>query len=323
MTTRFVLDEWSWAGAAETDSDALSNAVHQFLERLDVVRERNEGVARHQDYYWTDLGDGVQLYSVLFERNCPLKFDHDLTERLYLALDRIIEFDDSELSEYDAEFCGGMQFAPGVAWAHACCSARHQVAVLPLPLGGVPSGKVPVVVGGMTKEIAFVTEELEHLDFFRSVIGLENANEAMFESLAPSAFPALEWADNVWRGLGDFDRPYIAVRGELVRYLGGLNDHGALCFHTIRAGNPRQLQRVLSAQVGTETSDENGQTKRNPPSRRDRTRRHRGENKVFWWHVKLRPHIDRIYFLYQPSSADWPLPEHGRIIVGLFKDHCV
>ena len=323
MTARFVLDEWSWMEAARTDLDALSNAVHRLLERLDVARERNEGVVRHQDYYWTELGDSVQLYSVLFEPDCALKFDHDLTERLFLALDRIIPFDDSELSDYDTEFSGRIQFTPGVAWAHACCSAQQQVAVLPLPLGGVPGGRVPVLVAGVSNEIAFVTEELQHLEFFRSIIDMENANEAMFECLAPSAFPALEWADNVWRGLGDFDRPYIAVRAELVRYLGGLNDHGASCFHELRAGDPRHLQGVLSAQIGTETSDENGATKRNPPSRRDRTRPHRGENKVFWWHVKLQPHIDRIYFLYEPPSADFPVPEHGRIVVGVFKDHCI
>ena len=323
MTDRFVLDEWSWAAAAAADSDRLSNAVHQLLERIDVARERNEGVVRHQDYYETSLGDGVQLYAVLFESDCPVRFDHDLTTRLYLALDRINELDDTGLAEYDAEFCGSTQFTPGVAWAHGCCSARHQVAVLPLPLGGVPSGRVPVVVGGVANDIVFVTEESQHVDFFRSVIDLENADEATFKRLAPSAFPALEWADNVWRGLGDFDRPYIAVRGELARYLGGLNDHGAACFHELRAGDPRQLQSVLSAQVGTETSDENGDTKKNPLSERDRTRRHQGENKVFWWHVKLQPHIDRIYFLYEPPSAGLPVPEHGRIVVGVFKFHCI
>ena len=178
-------------------------------------------------------------------------------------------------------------------------------------------------MGGVTNEIDFVTDEFEHVDFFRSVIELENSDEAMFACLAPSAFPEVEWADNVWRGLRDFSRPYINIRRELVRYLGGLNDYGAGCFHEYRAREPRKLAKVLSAQVGTETSDENGDTKRNRRSERDRTRRHGGENKVFWWHVKLQPHIDRIYFLYEPPSTDSPLPEHGRIVVGLFKDHCI
>ena len=323
MTARFVLDEWSWTEATGAGPEALSNAVEQLLERLDVARERNEGVVKHKDYYETSLGDGVQLYSALFERDCPLQFDHDLTERLYLALDRVNEFDDAGLVEYDAGYGGSVRFAPGVVWAHGCCSEHRHVAVLPLALGGVPSGRVPVAVEGFTNEIVFVIEEAQHLDFFRSVIELENADEAMFERLAASAFPALEWADSVWRGLRDFSRPYLDVRSELIRSLGGLNDHGAACFYEHHARGPQHLPRVLSARIGTETSDENGNTKRHRPSERDRMRRYRGANKVFWWHVKLRPQIDRIYFLYDPPSADSPQPEHGRIVVGVFKDHCV
>ena len=171
-------------------------------------------------------------------------------------------------------------------------------------------------------DLFFVTEESEHVDFFRSVILRENADEAMFERLARSAFPALEWADGVWRGLGHFDRPYVEVRDELVRCLGGLGDHGAACFHE-HGADPRRLSGVLSARVGSETSDENGNTKSYKPSERDRTRRHCGIEKVFWWHVKLRPHVDRIHFLYEPPSVSAPLPEHGRIVIGLFKDHCI
>ena len=323
MTVRFVLDECSWAPAAGADADVLSNAIHQLLDRLDVARERNEGIARHTDYYETALGDGVKLYSVLFELDCPVQFDHDLAERLRLSLDRITEFDDAGLLEYDAQIAGSIRFAPGVAWAHARCSEKRQVAVLPLPLGGVPHGQVPVTVAHTTIDIFFVTEESEHVGFFRDVISLENANEAMFEYLAASAFPALDWADGVWGGLRHFSRSYIGVRDELVRYLGGLSDHGATCFHDHCTGDPRDLQRILSIRVGSETSDENGPTKRHRPSERDRTRRHRGTNKVFWWHVKLRPHVDRIYFLYEPPSAGTSLPEHGRIVVGLFKDHCI
>ena len=71
MTARFVLDEWSWAAATGADAEVLSNAIHLLLERLDVARERNEGVVKHTDYYEATLGDGVQLYSALFEPDCP------------------------------------------------------------------------------------------------------------------------------------------------------------------------------------------------------------------------------------------------------------
>ena len=322
MTVRFVLDESTWATAVGAGSDELSDAVHRLLERLDAAREREEGVTKHEDYFNADLG-GVDLFSALYGEGCPVRFDHDLKVRLSLALDRIIEFDDSILVDYEAEFGESVQFAPGVAWAHACCSARHHVAVLPLHLGRVRCGRMGVKVGGVTREIVFVTEESEHLDFFRSLIELEKADETAFAHLALSAFPALEWADNVWGGLGDFSRPYNNIRGELVRCLGGLNDHGAACFSERGAENPRDFSTLLSIQVGTETSDENGDTKKYPPARRDRTRTYLGVERVFWWHVKLKPHIDRIYFLYDPPSAESPEPEQGRIVVGLFKDHCV
>lgn len=323
MMARFVLDESSWAAATEADADVLRNAIYALLERLDVARQRNEGVCRHVDYYETDLGDGVPLFSALFEPGCRVQIDHDAAELLRLALDRAIELDDSKLAEYDAEIEGLVRFAPGVVWAHAGCLQGRQIAVLPLPLGEVPRGRVTVTVAGETIQVAFVTEEAEHVEFFRSVIELENADEGMFEGFAPSAFPALEWADNVWQGLGDFRRPYMTIRRELVRRLGSLNDHGSMCFHQFLGGDQSQLSSVLSAKIGCETSDENGRTKAYRPSQLDRTRRHRGTDKVFWWHVKLQRPVDRIYFLYEPPPAGWPLLEHGRIVVGLFKDHCI
>ena len=323
MTPRFVLDESSWAAATGADMGVLSNAIEHLLERLDVARERNECVVRHADYYETDLGDGVKLYSALFETGCRVQLDRDVTVRLTLALDRVTEFDDSGLVEYDAEFEGTVRFAPGAVWAHASCLSVRYIAVLPLPLGKVLHGQVPVTVAGITTEVFFVTEESQHVGFFRAIVALENADEAKFQHFARSAFPALEWADNVWHGLGAFSRPYIDIRSQLVRYLGDLSDHGAACFHEHHTGDPRILQRILSGKIGSETSDENGFTKRHRPSQQDRTRSHQGTNKVFWWHVKMQPHVDRIYFLYEPQSANSRLHEPGHIVVGLFKDHCI
>ena len=322
MTVRFVLDESSWASASAIDVETLSGAIQQLLERLDTARERNEGVVKHTDYYEVPLGDGVQLFSALFDPSCKVELDRDLAERLRLALDRVEDFADPDQFTSQAKYEGNVRFAPGAAWAHTCCSQRRHVAILPLPLDGVPRGPVPVTVNGTKVEIFFVTDESQHVHFFRSVIALENADEVMFKNLASSAFPTLEWADDIWSGLRRFSRPYIDVRDELVRCLGGLSDHGAACFCQYRAVGSDHLQRVLSALVGFETSDENGRTKSHRPSEQDRTRRHLGTNKVFWWHVKLRPNVDRVHFLYEPPLASSPLPGHGRIIVGLFKDHC-
>ena len=327
MRSRFVLDESSWAGGANVaPAGELSNAIERLLERLEVARTRGEQVVKHAYFHDVDFGDGVELFSFLFHRDCTVLLDHDIDADVVLQLaqflDRTGDFDDSELTDYDAEFNGKSRFAPGVVWAHTSCRDGHHIAVLPLPLGDAPTGRVPVTVGDTTLTIFFVADESEHVAFFRSVVTLENADEAKFQRLARSAFPGLDWADNMWRGLRHFDRPYIQVRDELVRCLGGLSDHGAACFHEFQP-DPRRLAQVLSARIGKATSDENGRTKRHSPSRRDRTRRHGGTNKVFWWHVKLRPNVDRIHFLYETPAAGSTELGKGRIVVGLFKDHCV
>lgn len=324
MIARFVLEESSWTGVTGAGPrDVLIDAIERLLERLDTARDRGEGVVMQADFYQTDLGDGVRLFSLLFEPGCPVRLDHDVSQRLQLALDRINSFDDSTLTEYDAAFDGDVRFAPGLVWAHASCQERHHVAVIPLPFDDAPVGRVPVTVADVTLEIFFVVTESQHVDFFRSVIALENADATTFERLAGSAFPTLDWADDVWSGLGHFSRPYIEIRDSLVQCLGGLSDNGAACFDECRAGDPRHLASVLSARVGAEVSDENGATKQHAPSRRDRTRRHRGINKVFWWHVKLQRHVDRIHFLCEPPSATGAARGETRIVVGLFKDHCV
>ena len=301
----------------------LADAIERLLERLDVARDRDEPVVMHKNYYYTDLGDGVRLDAALFDPRCPVRLDRDLTNRLFTALDRANAFDDSLLPQEIAEFHGDVRFSPGVVWAHTSCREGCYVAVLPLPLEDVPVGQVSVTVDDTTLDVVFVEEESQHVAFFRSLIALERADETKFERLAPSTFPALDWADDVWSGLGAFSCPYINIRDKLVRCLGGLSDHGAACFDTLHAGDPRDLAKVLSAKIGAQTSDENGATKRCKRSRRDRSRRHRGIDKVFWWHVKLRPQVDRIHFLYEPSPGSGPRPRESRIVVGLFKDHCV
>lgn len=327
MRPRFVLDESSWAGAANAASTGeLNDAIEFLLERLEVARTRDERVVKHLYCYDVDIADGVRLDSFLFDWTCAVRqdhnIDHDVVSQLAQFLDRADDFDDAELTDYDAEFNGESRFAPGVVWAHVSCSNGHHVAVLPLPLRDAPTGTVPVTVDDTTLTTFFVVDEPEHVAFFRSVVTLENADKAKFQRLAKSAFPALDWADHIWRGLKHFDHPYIEVRDQLVRCLGGLSDHGAACFHEFRS-DPRRLAQVLSVHVGTETSDENGHTKKHTPSRRDRTRRHGGIDKVFWWHVKLRPHVDRIHFLYEPPQAGSTELDKGCIVVGLFKDHCV
>ena len=194
MTARFVLDESSWKTAF--GSTELLQAIDQWIERIEDARKRHQ-VVKHKEYCHTCVGAGVDLYSVLYEASFHVMLEHDLRWRLGLVLDQIRTFDESELADFDVEINGITRFAPGVAWAHAKCTQNHHVAVLPLSIGVFPQGPTPVSVVGNTSDLFFVTHERHHVDFFRTVIALENANVEQFQHLARSAFPALEWADRL------------------------------------------------------------------------------------------------------------------------------
>ena len=73
-------------------SGALADAIERLLERLDAARARDEPVVKHENYYYTDLGDGVRLDATLFDPHCPVRLDRDLTNRLITALDRANAF---------------------------------------------------------------------------------------------------------------------------------------------------------------------------------------------------------------------------------------
>lgn len=316
MTVRFVLDESSWQ-TTSTCADLLPAAVEALVHRMEIAAERAELVSRHSGFYETDLGHALKLFSVLFELDCPLKLDRDLGERLRLALDRTGSFDDAELSSYDAFFAGSLRLAPGVAWAHARHGQRHAVAVLPLQLDFGVRGQLAVSVEGTIWQLHFVTSDEEHLEFFRNVFKIETTPSSSFEEVARSAFPELSWADDVWSGLNDFSKPYRDIRADLVDHLSVLNDHAATLFSELLAASADEIGKRLKA-LGAEASDENGETKKYAPSRRDHTRRFEGVEITFWWHTKIQPHVDRIYFTYQSRGVR----SGGRIVVGIFKDHC-
>lgn len=316
MSVRFVIDESSWMNATE-HAEGLSHAVDRLLERLDVARERREQVVKHPYIYEVEVGGGHLLYSMLFDPDYASPLERDLAMLLQLALDRSTTLDDSELSSYEATIAGSSRLAPAVAWAHEQRGQGRAVGVLPLPLDQGLQGERAVSVDGVTHRLHFVTTEEEHRAFFRDAIEVEDAGEGHFQALAGSAFPTLGWADGVWRGLGDFSKPYRDLRGVLVVHLGVLDDHGAELFATWQSTDAGQIGKYLDAH-GAEASDENGRAKQNKAAEKDRTRRYGGRDRVFWWHTKIRPYVDRIHFLHVPHDP----PPHGHIVVGIFKKHC-
>ncbi|MBI2570984.1 MAG: hypothetical protein HYV63_28600 [Candidatus Schekmanbacteria bacterium] len=320
MTERFVLDEASWH-FAPSDSATFSLALETLLERLDVASLRGEPVGRHSDFYETQIRDGPALYAALFDAECEVTLGRDLAERLRLALDHAREVKDEELSELDATIAGTTHLAPGVTWAHARNIAGHAVAILPFPVECGFSGRLQVRINDVPRELHFVTTEKQHRAFFRDAIEVEDMAHEALQSVAPSAFPDLDWVEGVWQDLRRYKNCFFGEhRKKTVLHLSVLDDEGSRLFHTHPGG--QGVDAELAAQ-GVDASPENSKARGHKPSIDDRTRSYLGQKHVFWWHTKIRWNEGRIHFLHVPKKAGSERPVHGHIVVGIFKDHCV
>lgn len=319
MKTRFVLDESSWSHASG-HPDQLQEGIQFLLERIECATDRSEGLARHPDFYEVDLGGGVQLYSALFEVGCPIAMERDTAERLRLALDRTPTFSDAAVQSYDVSVGGAQRFSPGIAWAHSELRAQRSVAVLPLCLDSSLSGDIPVTVGGVVLPLTFVVTDSDHCQFFRKAISVENVDADAFDAIAPSAFPHLYWVDGVWAELRNHRRYFFAQhRDTLVTHLSVLNDSGAKFFMDHPGGQGVEAEL---ASKGVDASSESGTVRAHRPSLLDRQRVFEGMKRVFWWHTKIMWNVGRIHFLYLPPDPNLDNAPHGRIVVGIFAEHC-
>jgi len=315
---RHIVDE----SGMKCSVEAINHDIDEFLERLDIARERGERVARScYDIYDAIIIDQRNLYDLLYDDEERMILDHDRRQRLRVAFDRMYIWDDNDtllalISDCTVTLNHERVDSPSLALAHACRQRRHAVGCLNLTSSG-RSGPINVRVGDTEHTLHFITDEPSHVQLFRYAVEIENMSESAFQSNAVSAFPDLRWADGVWGGLRDFSRPYVDCRASLVLHLGVLNDFAAEFFHRLSATHPEQISGNFGSH-GVVATDENGTTKRNNKAREARTRRVGGESCIFWWHTKLHAVRDRIHFMWREDDHSPP----GEIVVGIFTQHC-
>jgi hypothetical protein len=117
--------------------------------------------------------------------------------------------------------------------------------------------------------------------------------------------------------MGKFNENYPAIRGKLLDALSYLNDrfHEALreC-----ANRPDKIEQDFT----THTHGLGGISRETAKTMqiygRQREVSMQGKSVSCEWHVKLRPHIDRIHFAYEEKYKN---VAGGRIIVGVFASH--
>jgi hypothetical protein len=151
--------------------------------------------------------------------------------------------------------------------------------------------------------------------FYRAVPMYAKYGESEFEELLPYAFPRLFFHEKL--DMRKFDEKYPAIREKVLDALSYLNDR---FYDALREyGNqPDQIERDFNARshgLGG-ISRETTKTMQVRGGQREITVQ--GKSVLCEWHVKLRPHIDRIHFAYEEKYKDIA---GGRIIVGIFVSH--
>ncbi|WP_158625854.1 hypothetical protein [Corallococcus carmarthensis] len=309
---RFVLDDAAWS-PAELSKQDLEESLDSLTDRLQVIRERSEGVSLYDGIWDIALVGPDTLTSLLYDAANPRNLHRDVRRRLSRQIDQISNhtFGDKSLPEFTAMIAGKPLLAPSAVYAWKNIEHNKNIAcVTPRSSGRI--GALPVsLTEGPLLDVHYVNNNSSHLSFFRSLISAENADGTTFAQFAKSAFPALHFAENAWRGLRDLSRPFRERREEITHHLSVLNDHGARIFALQEHRHIEKEFHALGISISTETKetiDDNYYCS-------FRKMEYASEILVFDWHTKIEPHIDRIHIHPGTKSSE------GRVIIGIFTRH--
>jgi hypothetical protein len=152
------------------------------------------------------------------------------------------------------------------------------------------------------------------LAFYREAPEIGDYDELAYFNHANRAFPNLFFKPNIVAECRRFSQTYTLIRVELTEALGALND----LLPTLRKQylDLRVIQKEFAVRSGYEISPDSPKTHKNRSAMRERDIVVRGIRLRCEWHLKLKPHIDRIHFHFGNPDI-----EEGRIIVGILCDH--
>jgi hypothetical protein len=305
---RFVIDDAPWA-PDDVLPASLAEGLEGLLERLRIAKERSEPVYAYADLFQHRLVGDHTLNALLYDDAAnPYRLPKDLRRQLQLRIDKTPSFDEGQLTAVDADIAGERCTSPAAVLAFQRVLVNKATACL-TPACSRRSGSLSVRVDADVALVHYVSDEAQHVAFFRDAVEVENADEGGFSTQAPHAFPDLVITDNLWRGLRDLSQPYRARRAELARLLGALSDHGARIF-----AMPQRDWESQFASRGVHISGESSNDMK-PPCRKHREREYGGETLVFEWHIKIEAHVDRIHVHPGTQRSNY------RVIVGIITRH--
>lgn len=305
MSERFVLDERIF------HLHEVAHGINQYLDTvLDIVEEcARHGCCYPEGLFWEEVKRECLLYDLYDQDGDAVSRDVQERIAVVFAMLRMLP-ERVDPVDVTGRLEVGIGRRTSVLWAVEQCSRGHMMsaAVVTRPSGPQQSLQT-VSIDGKDMTVWFVSSTAHSIAFFRWIAAATRSDDEL-AIVAEAAFPQLRFVPGVLSGIKDMSRPFVNIVADIVRHLGVLSDMGAEIFEGDRRGVSQKF-----ASMGLDVSDENGRTKSSRDARVRRTRVYLGVEYVCWWHSKLRPDRDRIYF-----SPDGIVPAGG-IVVGVCVRH--
>jgi hypothetical protein len=310
---QFVIDETSWRFTGLVPVKCIE-ALESMLDRVDDINDEGHTICYSDALFnmpvWED-----KIFYALYSPECALFIPREVQERIAITFNTLLKWQD--IDSEDPTSCviqiegESAEVAPSIAWAHkqTMNDRLRPVGCVVFP-GGRSSGLRSVIVNEKSTSLWFISDQKEYSYCFRWLITSTTTNHNEMKTIAPSAFPSLDFADGAFEGIKRMTKPYRDIVDTLVQHLGVLSDDGQRIFQ----GRRQSVVAEFGA-LGVNISDENGNTKSDRLARRARTIEVNGVETLFWWHTKIEPHQNRIHL--NPDSAG----HGGRLLIGIFCDH--
>jgi hypothetical protein len=310
---RFVIDETSWKFDELTTSDCVE-MLESFLDMLEDVQNQGHTTYYSEElFYISVLGD--KSFYDLYSDSSSIHIPWETQVRFATLLNQLSTWENSEenatLSHMIQIADNAEECATSIAWAHkqTIQGSANTVACFVFPHIR-SSGSFDISVDAQTTKLWLIANKKEYRDFFRWFIVKNTKNPDEMSALAASAFPDIDFIEDVFNGIKNMSKPYRELVDDLVCHLGAFSDHGSRIF----SGSWKDVPANFGA-LGVEITDENGKTKSNSDARRARTKSYHGSDIVFWWHSKIEPHQNRIHI--SPDGVK----NGGNILIGIFCNH--
>jgi hypothetical protein len=291
MTLSAVIDEAHIVLCQDDDAELeiVLAKISNILEKLIADRVLR---LKRSTIYEAEVVPNVMLMDILFSSARSL--DHDLRTQLIRQLDSISDWNSTDDPRSSEEFAiDKLKDREQIA----CIVFDQNAQILPGP---------PV--------LHRIGELRGLLKFYRDAIEIEDYDVDTYFAHASRAFPDLFFKPNIASECRRFSEPYRSIRPALTEAFAALGD----LLTDIRRDNSdlRLAQKEFSVRSGFEISPESPNTHKNRSAMAERDIIISAKRLRCEWHLKLKPHVDRIHFHFGDKDI-----ENGKIIIGILCAH--